>query len=604
MRNSRVRISTNVSQALNSITGGRILSGTFGGDDVLAERARPLSTFTKAFEDLQYLRTSFSLAEEVGKSVDRSEVLQRAMPKEQEPMNAHQVRLILGDQLNSAHSWYEEVDDRNLYVMMEMRQETDYALHHVQKVLGFFAAMRNFAEALRKAGHRVLYLNLDDPRNKQALTANLDWIIALTGASAFAYQLPDKYQIDEQLEQFSKVCGCSVLRCDTEHFISERSELANLFEGRKQYLMERFYRVMRERTGLLMNGDLPAGSKWNYDKENRGRPAEAHVAPPPLLFDHDLCELQEMIHKHGVKTIGTVNAKHFPWPVDRSESLSLLEYFCENVLLRSGIYQDALMPGQWALYHARLSCAMNLKLISPLEVCLAAEAAWKDRPTEISLAQVEGFIRQIIGWREYMRGTYWAQMPRYASLNFFGHHAALPEWFWTGNTKMACMREAITGSLTNAYEHHIQRLMVTGNFALLAGVDPDELDQWYLGIYIDAIEWVEITNTRGMSQFADGGLVGTKPYVSSGAYINKMGHHCGTCFYNVKDRTGPRACPFNALYWYFHARNRERLESPEARPGTMMHVGMVYRTWEKMDAGKGKALLDKGDDLLANIETL
>jgi deoxyribodipyrimidine photolyase-related protein len=232
------------------------------------------------------------------------------------------------------------------------------------------------------------------------------------------------------------------------------------------------------------------------------------------------------------------------------------------------------------------------------------EAAWKADPDRITLPQAEGFIRQIIGWREYMRGVYWAQMPGYAMLNFFGHERTLPQWFWTGRTRMACLREAITGSLRNAYAHHIQRLMVTGNFALLAGVHPDEVDRWYLGIYIDAIEWVEITNTRGMSQFADGGIVGTKPYVSSGAYINKMGHHCGSCFYDVKDRTGAKACPFNALYWHFHARNRERLESPHARPGTMMRVGMVYRTWEKMDDPTRKALLDKGDELLANMDTL
>ena len=521
-----------------------------------------------------------------------------------EPQPASTVRLILGDQLNAAHSWFQHVDPGVLYVQLEVRQETDYATHHVQKVLVFFAAMRHFAETLRKQGHRVLHLPLDDPRNTQDLPENLRWILRSTTASTFGYQQPDELRLDEQLSTFAAQSGCAVEVAGTEHFLTERDELATIFRGKKQFLMERFYRLMRERTGLLMAGSRPEGGDWNYDKENRGRPPKDHVAPPPLLFDHDLRALHAMITNAGVKTMGTVDSAHVTWPVDRAESLQLLHYFCAHLLPHFGSYQDALMPGQWALYHARLSFSMNVKLLSPLEVCEAVEAAWRADPERISLSQAEGFIRQIIGWREYMRGIYWAKMPAFATMNFFGHDCPLPAWFWTGRTRMACLREAITGSLQNAYAHHIQRLMVTGNFALLAGVHPDEVDRWYLGIYIDAIEWVEITNTRGMSQFADGGMVGTKPYVSSGAYINKMGHHCGTCFYDVKQRTGPKACPFNALYWHFHARNRTRLESADARPGIMVRMGMVYRTWDKMDAGTRQALLDKGDELLASIDTL
>ena len=526
------------------------------------------------------------------------------MPIEQEPLPAAHVRLILGDQLDRSHSWFEVQDIDVLYVLMEVRQETDYAWHHIQKVLGFFGAMRRFAAQLLEGGHRVLYLSLDDPRNTQDIPGNLSWVLNQSGAFSFGYQLLDEYRLDEQLRTFASAGRWTVEVDDSEHFLTTREELATLFKGKKQFLMERFYHVIRERTGLLMNGKVPIGGQWNFDKENRARPSRSHVAPPPLFFDHDLRDLQRMVETHGVKTIGTVDAEHFPWPLDRTESVELLAYFCEHLLPQFGTFQDAMMPGQWALYHSRLSFAMNVKLLAPLDVCQAAEAAWKADPDRITLSQVEGFIRQIIGWREYMRGIYWAKMPAFATMNFFGHDSALPEWYWTGKTKMACMREAITGSLQNAYAHHIQRLMITGNFALLAGVDPDEVDRWYLGIYIDAIEWVEITNARGMSQFADGGIVGTKPYVSSGAYINKMGHHCNTCSYDVKDRTGPKACPFNALYWHFHARNRERLESPDARSGTMMRVGMVYRTWERMDPEVRKALLDKGDELLANIDDL
>ena len=526
------------------------------------------------------------------------------MPKPKEHVQAECIRLILGDQLNASHSWFQQPDPEVLYVLMEVRQETDYVTHHIQKVLGFFASMRRFADHLERSGHRVLYISLDHPRNTQRIPDNLRWIMEEHGATRFGYQLPDEYRLDEQMKSFATECGRRVEVADTEHFLTSRDELAALFKGKKQFLMERFYHVIRERTGLLMNGEQPVGGQWNFDKENRGRPPKQHVAPLPLLWDHDLRGLLHLVEQSGARTMGTVDAAHFQWPLDRAESLELLSYFCTQLLPHFGTYQDALMPDQWALYHSRLSFSMNVKLLSPMEVCQAVEAAWKADPGRISIAQAEGFIRQIIGWREYMRGIYWAKMPDFATTNFFGHDRELPGWFWTGRTRMSCLRDAITGSLQNAYAHHIQRLMITGNFALLAGVDPDAVDRWYLGIYIDAIEWVEITNTRGMSQFADGGIVGTKPYVSSGAYINKMGHHCGTCHYDVKDRTGPKACPFNALYWHFHARNRERLEGPDARPGTMMRLGMVYRTWEKMDPSTRQSLLDKGDDVLANLETL
>ena len=526
------------------------------------------------------------------------------MPQRTEPYEARVVRLVLGDQLVHDHPWWKTVETDVLYVLMEVRQETDYAWHHVQKVLGFFGAMRRFAEHLRAQGHRVHYIALNDADNQQEIPANLQVLFQRTGAEEFGYLLPDEYRLDEQLEHFAANCGLQVHVADTHHFLTAREELATLFKGKKQYLMERFYRTMRERTGLLMKGDEPLGGQWNFDHDNRQRPPKGHVPPPPLLFDHDLRHLHRMVTDAGVKTIGTVDAAHFTWPLDRAESLALLRYFCEHLLHRFGTYQDAMDPHHWALYHARISFSMNVKLLHPLEICEAAVQAYQADPERITLAQVEGFVRQIIGWREYMRGVYWAQMPGFEQRNFLGHTNPLPTWYWTGRTRMACLRDAITGSLTNAYAHHIQRLMLTGNFALLAGVHPDEVDRWYLGIYIDAIEWVEITNTRGMSQFADGGIVGTKPYVSSGSYINKMGHHCGTCYYDVNDRTGPKACPFNALYWHFHARNRDRFLSDDARPGMMVRMGMTYRTWDKMPAATRKALLDKGDELLANLDAL
>ena len=262
-----------------------------------------------------------------------------------------------------------------------------------------------------------------------------------------------------------------------------------------------------------------------------------------------------------------------------------------------GTFQDALTDADDFMFHSKLSFALNTKMLHPLEVIRAVEKAYFEDSEKISLNQAEGFIRQILGWREYMRGIYWLKMPEYANLNFFNHERKLPDWFWTGETKMNCMSKAIGQSLRHAYAHHIQRLMVTGNFALLAGIHPDEVDSWYLGIYIDAIEWVEITNTRGMSQFADGGIVGTKPYVSSANYFDKMGNYCQSCYYDKKEKTGEKACPFNSLYWHFYERHRDKLEKNP-------RIGMMYRTWDKMDKEKKQEILEKGEKILNNIENI
>jgi deoxyribodipyrimidine photolyase-related protein len=297
------------------------------------------------------------------------------------------------------------------------------------------------------------------------------------------------------------------------------------------------------------------------------------------------------------KTIGTIDPSDFIWPISRQQSLDLLDFFATECLPLFGTYQDAMTPREWSLYHSRISFSMNIKLISPQEVIGRAIAEWESRPTEIEFNQLEGFVRQIIGWREYMRGIYWNKMPMYATLNFFNHQAALPNWFWTGKTKMHCVSDAINQSLQYAYAHHIQRLMITGNFALLAGINPDEIDAWYLGIYIDAFEWVEITNTRGMSQFADGGIVGTKPYVSSASYIDKMSHYCGSCYYNKNVKTGDKACPFNSLYWNFYDKNEQKLASNP-------RIGMMYNVWRKMKPQDKEALLIQAKYYLNNINEL
>lgn len=507
------------------------------------------------------------------------------------------LRLILGDQLNSSHSWFDTKDSNTTYLFMEMKQETSYVTHHIQKIVAFFASMRSMAKQLEEQGHNVIYYHLDDTPNTHSLTENIQAIIQENGIEKFEYQLPDEYRLDEQLSKFCAQIAIESEVYDTEHFLSSRSDLEKFFEGKKTYLMESFYRHMRKKNDILMDGKEPITGKWNYDADNRKKMPKDHVPPTPIVMEHDVSTIVDMLKREKVETIGTIDPKHFIWPINKKEADKVLSYFTENLLHHFGDFQDAMTPKYWSLYHSRISFALNAKIIGPLEVVDEAIRAWENNGDKITIAQVEGFVRQIIGWREYMRGIYWAKMPDFATLNFFEHKRKLPSWFWNGKTKMKCLSHSIQQSLDYAYAHHIQRLMVTGNFALLAGINPDEIDEWYLGIYIDAIEWVEITNTRGMSQFADGGIVGTKPYVSSANYIDKMSHYCKDCHYDKKQKTGERACPFNSFYWDFYNRNEDKLaKNPR--------IGMAYRTWAKMDSEKKTELLKQADYYLENIENL
>ncbi len=506
------------------------------------------------------------------------------------------LRFILGDQLNPEHSWFTTPSSDVLYTMMEVRQETDYVLHHAQKIIGIFAGMRDLARMLQEQGHRVHYIAIDDPQNQQSLTANLDLLLSLYKCDLFEYQEPDEWRLDEQLKLFCKTLQIDSRMVSSEHFFTSREETATLFDGQKQWLMERFYRQMRTRHGVLMqNAKTPVGDKWNFDQENRkswtGTPSE----PADFRTAHNHAALWTVIQAAGVKSFGNPQATAFLWPLNRSEALAQLEIFIEQVLPNFGDFQDAMSVKSWRLFHALISFALNSKMLNPREIVTRVEQAWQTDC--VSLATAEGFIRQILGWREYVRGIYWANMPGYAQHNVFNHQSQLPGWFWTGETKMRCLSHAIGQSLEHAYAHHIQRLMVIGNFSLLAGLDPEALHRWYLGIYIDAFEWVELPNTVGMSQYADGGLLATKPYVSAAAYIDRMSDYCKGCHYNKKLREGEKACPFNALYWDFFARNKKILSKN-------FRLGMVYRTLEKMDVVAQEAIQNQANSTRARIEHL
>ena len=532
------------------------------------------------------------------KPPEASAKLQRAQPNEP----VIRLRLVLGDQLNPQHSWFKKPQEDVVFVMMEVRSETDYVLHHAQKIISIFAAMRELARHLGEAGHRVHYVAIDDAANLQSFKRNLSALIQHYKPTALEYQDPDEWRLDAELAEFSSAQSIPCTRVSSEHFYTERHEAAELFAGRKQWLMETFYRHMRVRHKVLMvdgvdgkDSKKPLGDQWNFDAENRKSWPGLPLEPADWRARHDHSALWKTISGAGVKSFGEPNAAAIAWPLNRAEALQQLDSFITHALPHFGDFQDAMSSKAWRLFHSLLSFALNVKMINPREVVARAELA--ARAGLVPMAAAEGFIRQILGWREYVRGFYWAHGPDYAQKNHFDHQLPVPGWFWTGETKMRCMAAAIGQSLREAHAHHIQRLMVIGNFSLLAGINPQELHHWYLGIYIDAFEWVELPNTVGMSQFADGGLLATKPYVSSAAYIDRMGDYCKGCHYDKKLREGERACPFNALYWDFHLRHTDKLSHNP-------RIGMVYRQLEKMSDGAINAFQTQADLTRSRIEDL
>jgi len=509
---------------------------------------------------------------------------------------AKTLRLILGDQLNEQHSWFQQVDPSVTYLIMESRSEMDYTVHHIQKVLAFFGAMRAFAEKLKAQGHHVLYYMLDDPNNKPDFKTKIQELVNDQGFERFEYMYPDDYRLDQRLAALTTNLSIPAEAYNTEHFLTDRYAVREFFKGKKTYFMESFYRSMRKKWDVLMEHEQPVGERWNFDIENRNRYDGAVPLPEGPKVSHDLSRIKSMLDNEDILTMGWVNdPSNMDIPLTRDEALKHYEKFLEEALPTFGTYQDAMTQDEGHLFHSLISFSLNVKLIDPKEVIDKAEAYWEAHKATIDLAQVEGFIRQILGWREFMRGIYWAEMPDYEQYNHFDHQRRLPDFYWTANTRMNCMAQALEQSLSTAYAHHIQRLMVTGNFALLAGVHPDEVDHWYLGVYRDALQWVEITNTRGMSQYADGGKLATKPYVSSASYINKMSDYCRHCYYDPKKKTGEKACPFNSLFWHFMERNREQLKGNH-------RMGMMYKTLDKM---KDKAaIIEQAEHYLTHIEDL
>lgn len=493
-------------------------------------------------------------------------------------VGAARIILILGDQLSLDISSLGAADPETDFVLMaEVAEEATYVPHHKKKIAFIFAAMRHFAHTLEAQGWRVDYTRFDDPENAGSLRGEVDRACARHGAHSLIVTEPGEYRLKTEFESWSDRLDIKVECLEDTRFLATHDAFQSWAEGRKQLRMEYFYREMRKKTGLLMRDGKPEGGKWNFDAENR-KPAKGDLfLPQPyrVPLDEITEQVLDLVEAKFPDNFGEL--RPFWFAVTREGALAALTGFVEEALPSFGDYQDAMLEGAPFLYHSLLSLYLNVGLLGPLEVCRRVEQAYYDGHAPLNA--VEGFIRQIIGWREYVRGIYWLKMPGYTAENYFDASRDLPAFYWSGETDMACMAAAIGQTRDEAYAHHIQRLMVTGNFAMLAGIDPQQVHEWYLAVYFDAYEWVEAPNVIGMSQFADGGLLSSKPYAASGNYINKMSDYCRGCRYDVKQKTGDDACPFNSLYWDFLVRNEEKLR-------TNPRLGPVFRTWDKMSDDK------------------
>jgi deoxyribodipyrimidine photolyase-related protein len=476
--------------------------------------------------------------------------------------------------------------------MIEVRAEASYVHHHKQKLVLVLSAMRHFAQALSDEGINVDYVKLDASDNSGTLTGELELALLRQNVERIVVTEPGEWRVWQMMQTWHERLDTPLEVLADDRFLCSHDEFTQWASGRKSMRMEYFYRDMRRKTGWLMVDDKPEGGQWNYDADNRQALPAGLTIPASPGFETNITTLEVMalVAKQFNHHFGELES--FSWGTTRQQALSALHYFIDDCLPRFGDYQDAMKTGEDYLFHSVLSPYVNIGLLNPREVCEAALTAYRQGTAPINA--VEGFIRQILGWREYMRGIYWLNMPAYAETNFLKANRPLPAFYWTGDTEMNCLHEVIDATRHNAYAHHIQRLMVTGNFALLTGITPSQVEEWYLSVYADAFEWVELPNTHGMALYADGGLLGSKPYAASGAYIDRMSDYCKTCTYDPKTKLGPAACPFNYLYWHFMIANETRLKSNP-------RMAMPYRTLARMNQEKRREIVQQASDFLEQL---
>mgnify|MGYP000361907879 CR=1 FL=1 len=493
------------------------------------------------------------------------------------------LRLILGDQLSLSVASLTDATKEDLILMCEVNQEATNVKHHKKKIVFLFSGMRHFAQTLLSKGFNVHYVVYDDPENMGSLSDEVARLTDVYDISEVIVTAPGEYRLLAEMKQWSDALSLPVTIRPDDRFLCTTDEFSAWAKDRKQLRMEHFYREMRRKNSVLMSDGAPIGGKWNYDADNRKSPPKNLKVPDPFQADVDdiTQDVIALVAEHFPDHFGDIHPFHFA--VTRDGALQALDLFITERLGLFGDYQDAMVQGEPWMYHSHIGLYLNCGLLTPLECIKCAEAAY--HAGNAPLNAVEGFIRQILGWREYIRGFYWLKMPEYKEINLLRAMRSLPDFYWTGDTQMNCVRQCVLETKENAYAHHIQRLMVLGNFALIAGIDPAEVNDWYILVYADAYEWVELPNVSGMALFADGGLLASKPYAASGAYINKMSNYCEKCSYKPNVKNGPKACPFNYLYWDFMERNAEFLHGNP-------RMGFMYKTLSRMSNEKRKAIAD------------
>ncbi len=486
--------------------------------------------------------------------------------------------IVLGDQLSHDYATLTDLDsERDAVLIMEAREESTRTPSSKQRTVLFLSAMRHFGLELVEKGVALRYVRLDEDGNTGSFGGEVARAVEELKPERLRVIEPGARRVLDELEDAADECGVELDVLPDTHFLCSTDEFRSWREGRKVLVMEHFYRWMRKQHGVLMDGKSPAGGEWNFDKENRKAFKRAPRAPRRYSprASGVVEEVMELVERELADLPGRL--ERFLWPVTREQALYALDKFVDERLESFGDHQDAMWTGENTLFHSLLSPAINLKLLDPREVIEKAVAKQGDVP----INALEGFVRQVLGWREFIRGVYWAE-DGYESRNGLRAQGALPESYWTGETEMRCVRECVEPVLEDGHSHHIQRLMVTGNLALTAGVHPDEVDDWYLGMFVDGVEWATIPNTRGMSQHADHGVVGTKPYASTGNYVKKMSNYCEHCRFDPSKRTGDDACPLTTLYWDFLLRHEETFNQNGRMNMMMKHV-------EKMNDNERKA---------------
>ncbi|NNE84354.1 MAG: cryptochrome/photolyase family protein [Alphaproteobacteria bacterium] len=508
---------------------------------------------------------------------------------------ARHLVLVLGDQLNAETAAFQDFDkEADAVLMLEVAKEASYIPQHKIRLALFFSGMRHFCQAIRDKGYTVHYVPLEDANNRGSFAEEIGRWCHKTRPDKLIVTKPGDHRVEAAIVKAERSLDCKLeIRAD-RHFIGTLEDFDEFADARKTLILETFYRRMRRRHDILMDGDKPVGGEWNFDKDNResfGADGPGDIkAPRSFQTDDTTNEVIEMVEEHFSDSPGRLDA--FDYPVARSQARAALRDFIEHRLPNFGTYQDAMVTDQPYLYHSRLSCVLNLHLLDPREAIDAAIAAYEAGDAPINA--VEGFVRQILGWREFVRGVYWREMPDYADLNALDADLPMPAFMWTGETEMNCVKQSVGQLIDHAYAHHIQRLMVLGLFALLLGVRPYDVHRWHMSMYADAIDWVSLPNVLGMSQYADGGLVGSKPYAASGNYINKMSDYCADCRYNPKNATGEEACPFTTLYWDFLSRNRQRLRGNR-------RMGLQFNNLDRKDDSERRAIRNRADSLKSDL---